>query len=203
MTYLINDIFYTIQGEGHWTGRPAIFVRFSRCNLWTGKEPDRHRSICTFCDTDFTDYRDMNLSDVLSEIESCWPGGTTPMVVFTGGEPALQLDCALVHGLRSLGYYLAIETNGTRPFNCGLLDWVCVSPKTRRLRIRAGNELKLVFPQERVTPEHYKALQFDHFWLSPMDGPNLAANTKAAIDYVMAHPQWRLNIQTHKVIGVK
>lgn len=202
MSYLVNEVFYTLQGEGYWTGRPAVFCRFSRCNLWNGNEQDRHRSICSFCDTDFSNYVEYDALTLVSKIESLWPGGGQPMVVFTGGEPALQLDEELLSHFGA-DWYVAVETNGTRSLMAEV-DWVCVSPKTPRLRITEGDELKLVYPQfGRMTPESYKDLDFNVFWLSPMDGPELAANREAAIDYVKSHPQWRLNTQMHKVVGIR
>ena len=201
MTYRINEIFYSIQGEGHWTGRPAVFVRFSGCNLWNGVEEDRASAICTFCDTNFVDYEEYSLNQLVNEITLQWPGGGTPMVIFTGGEPLLQLDDPLVDTLRDQGWYTAVETNGTKPILVDV-DWVCVSPKTRTVRITEGDELKLVYPQ-RVTPTMFAQLNFQHFWLSPMDGPNLVENTAQAYRYCLDHPQWRLNTQLHKQIGVR
>jgi 7-carboxy-7-deazaguanine synthase len=202
MTYLVNEIFLSIQGEGYWTGRPAVFVRFSRCNLWSGLEQDRHKAICTFCDTDFTDYIEYELLELVAQVEGCWNGDRNPMVIFTGGEPALQLDRPLVEAFRSIGYYTAIETNGTRQLDC-IPDWICVSPKTPRIRITHGDELKLVYPQTRITPNLFCDTEFEHHWLSPMDGPDIKSNTKAAYTYCLKHPKWRLNIQTHKMIGVR
>ena len=201
MTYRINEIFYSIQGEGYWTGRPAVFVRFSGCNLWNGVEEDRASAICTFCDTDFVDFEEYSLNQLVNEITLQWPGGGTPMVIFTGGEPLLQLDDPLVDTLRDQGWYTAVETNGTKPVLVDV-DWVCVSPKTRTVRITEGDELKLVYPQ-RVTPTMFAQLNFQHFWLSPMDGPNLVENTAQAYRYCLDHPQWRLNTQLHKQIGVR
>lgn len=208
--YLVNEIFYTLQGEGHWSGRPAVFCRFSKCNLWSGREADRSSAICTFCDTDFADYTTFHLDELAAVIEAHWPisepesvAGRAPrMVVFTGGEPLLQLDDAFIREMHRRHFYIAIETNGTKPVP-DFIDWVCVSPKTPRIRIEAGDELKLVYPQQRITPEMFADHGFTHHWLSPMDGPNYAENLAAAIDYVKAHPQWRLNIQTHKKIGVR
>jgi 7-carboxy-7-deazaguanine synthase len=201
VTYRINEIFYSIQGEGYWTGRPAVFVRFSGCNLWNGVEEDRASAICTFCDTDFVDFEEYSLNQLVNEITLQWPGGGTPMVIFTGGEPLLQLDDPLVDTLRDQGWYTAVETNGTKPIHVDV-DWVCVSPKTRTVRITEGDELKLVYPQ-RVTPTMFAQLNFQHFWLSPMDGPNLVENTAQAYRYCLDHPQWRLNTQLHKQIGVR
>lgn len=201
MTYLVNSIFYTLQGEGYWTGRPAVFCRFSGCNLWTGVEADRPSALCSFCDTDFNDYTEYSAEELYSEIVSLWPGGGEPMVVFTGGEPSLQLNQELVD-LFGLGWYVAVETNGTRDLQVDV-DWVCVSPKTPSLRLTEGDELKLVYPQHgRVVPEAFQGLAFNVFWLSPMDGPHLAENTASAIEYVKANPLWRLNVQTHKMVGI-
>lgn len=200
MSYLINEVFYTIQGEGYWTGRPAVFCRFSRCNLWTGREEDRATAICQFCDTDFLHGERYSLGELVSEISSL--SEDCDFVVFTGGEPALQLDATLIDELHTLGFYIAIETNGTKPLPAGI-DWVCVSPKVNAVRIiDSGDELKFVYPQG-VDPAMYLELDFDHFWLSPMDGPNLTANTAKALTYCLKNPPWRLNVQTHKMIGVR
>lgn len=203
-TYRVHEVFYTLQGEGRWTGRPAVFCRFSGCNLWTGHEEDRASAICQFCDTDFIDATEYTLGELVKAISTAWPRGERygrRMVVFTGGEPALQLDFDLVRTLHLLGFYVAIETNGTKsiPDN---VDWVCVSPKTRTVRVDKGDELKLVYPQDDLEPARFAALPFTHFWLSPMDGPDLEDNTRAAIAYCLNFPQWNLSIQTHKVIGV-
>lgn len=204
MTYLINEIFYSIQGEGYWTGRPAVFVRFSRCNLWSGHEKDRESAICQFCDTDFVDGTEYTAEEILDNVNDLWPGGGDPMVIFTGGEPLLQLDNELIDKFHDAGWYSALETNGTLslPMACSI-DWVCISPKTPRVNVPYANELKLVYPQQRITPGLYQNYSATHFWLSPMDGPNLAENTKAAFDYCLENPEWRLNIQSHKVIGVR
>lgn len=202
MNYRVNEIFISAQGEGYWSGRTAVFCRFSGCNLWTGREQDRAKAICTFCDTNFVHFDEYSLEQLVSEITLLWPGGGTPMVIFTGGEPLLQLDNELVDYLKSMGWYVAIETNGTKALHVAA-DWVCVSPKTKTLRINAGDELKLVYPQERVQPMQFSKLRFDHFWLSPMDGPNLAENTVLTYRYCLEHPQWRLNTQLHKTIGVR
>jgi 7-carboxy-7-deazaguanine synthase len=206
-TYRVNDLFYTVQGEGFWTGRAAVFCRFSGCNLWSGVEADRASAICTFCDTDFVAGTTYDTGELATAIDALWPGGNHKMVVFTGGEPALQLDNdaqILLTRLRNAGFYIAVETNGTRQFVWReLIDWVCVSPKTRRLQTSTGDEMKLVYPQARLTPEMFSHHAFSHFWLSPMDGPAVKENTAAALAYVAEHQQWRLNIQTHKVVGVK
>jgi 7-carboxy-7-deazaguanine synthase (Cx14CxxC type) len=209
VTYLVNEIFYSIQGEGAHAGRPAVFVRFARCNLWTGREADRATAICQFCDTTFTEvaYRFGDPRDLVEIVTDHLPDGAwdhrTPMVVLTGGEPTLQVDAALVSELLAAPLYVAIETNGTRavPF---WLDWICVSPKAGApLQQRHGDELKLVYPQPGLNPADLEHLNFDRFSLSPMDGPDLAANTRAAYDYALAHPRWNLSTQTHKTIGVR
>lgn len=203
MSYLVNEIFYTIQGEGYWTGRAAVFVRFSRCNLWTGREKDRASAICNFCDTDFVYSERWELKDLVDEIFRLWPtGANKPMVVFTGGEPLLQLDANLTFVLRDLGFYVAVETNGTMPVPDGV-DWVCVSPKIlSRLVLSWAHELKLVYPQISPAPGDLVNYPTDHLWLSPMDGPDYQSNLQQAIGYVQRDPRWRLNIQTHKFIGV-
>lgn len=204
MTYIINDIFYTIQGEGYWSGRAAVFCRFSRCNLWTGREADRASAVCNFCDTDFTAGIKMDLGEVVTKIRSEWvQGGASPMVVFTGGEPLLQLDEKLIEAVKNIGFYTAVETNGTMPIPSSL-DWVCVSPKilTRTVANKA-DELKLVYPQLGVEPQNFDGFDATVRWLSPMDGPNLSENTDSAVAYVKNDPRWRLNVQTHKLIGVK
>ena len=203
-TYKVNEVFLTVQGEGNWSGRPAVFCRFSQCNLWSGNEADRATAICNFCDTDFTDYQEFSLNQLVDEITMRWPHGSSgqPMVVFTGGEPLLQLDTDLVEALHDGGWYTAVETNGTLPLTVPV-GWVCVSPKTPTLRINDGDELKLVYPQKRITPDRFTHLNFTHFWLSPMDGPNLTTNTQLTYRYCLDNPQWRLNTQMHKTIGVR
>lgn len=209
MSYLINSIFYTLQGEGYWTGRPAVFVRFSRCNLWTGREEDRANAICRFCDTDFTHADKMPLGGVIEKVAEAWgpwqdglPYRGNPMVVLTGGEPGLQVDEALIDALHELGCYVAIETNGTQ-FLPQDIDWVCVSPKAGApLATIEGDELKVVWPQQGLSLDDLYALDFLHYWLSPMDGPDIVANTATTVDYVLGDPRWRLNVQTHKVVGI-
>jgi 7-carboxy-7-deazaguanine synthase (Cx14CxxC type) len=212
MTYSVKEIFYTLQGEGTHTGRPAVFCRFAGCNLWSGREQDRTRAVCAFCDTDFrgTDgegggkYPD---ADSLAErIGAAWTGDrgpcAQPYVVCTGGEPLLQLDPPLVAALHARGFEIAVETNGTRPAPPGI-DWICVSPKAgAQLKLHRGHELKLVYPQPEAPPERFETLAFGRFYLQPMDGPDLAANIERAIAYCQAHPQWRLSVQTHKLVGI-
>jgi 7-carboxy-7-deazaguanine synthase len=215
MTYTVKEIFYTLQGEGHNAGRAAVFCRFSGCNLWTGREVDRSSSVCTFCDTDFVgvgpDGGKFPTAEALAEaIDRVWSMGqkTTSnrgekFVVCTGGEPLLQLDAAAVDALHGRGFRVAVETNGTQPPVPGL-DWICVSPKsTAPLVLTRGDELKLVYPQLDAPPERFESLDFTHFFLQPMDGPDLAENTRRTIEYCLAHPQWRMSVQVHKVIGVR
>jgi len=211
VTYSVKEIFYTLQGEGFHTGRPAVFCRFTSCNLWTGREKDRAGAICKFCDTDFvgTDGRGggrfADAKELASAVARTWPeaGFTNRMVVCTGGEPLLQLDRDLVDALHAEGFYVAIETNGTQPVPPGI-DWICVSPKAgAELKLKSGNELKLVYPQQGAKPEDFAALSFQHFSLQPMDGPDFAENTKRAIEYCLKHPQWNLSLQTHKALGIR
>jgi 7-carboxy-7-deazaguanine synthase len=203
MTYRVKEVFLTLQGEGHWTGRAAVFCRFSGCNLWTGREEDREGAICKFCDTDFVDHTEYDGRALVDLIEHTWGWRRRErrMVVLTGGEPSLQADAWLISELADRGFYVAIETNGTRPLPPGI-HWVCVSPKTPKLRVFHGDELKLVYPQQRIQPERFIDLRFRHHWLSPMDGPELKENTAAAVDYIKEHPRWRLSVQTHKYVGI-
>ena len=211
MSYAVKEIFYTLQGEGANAGRPAVFCRFAGCNLWTGREEDRAEAVCRFCDTDFVGTDGPGggkfaSPDALSAaVAAAWPGGdpaARPLVVCTGGEPLLQLDSPLIRALHAAGFEIAIETNGTMD-PPPEIDWVCVSPKAEApLRVRSGDELKLVYPQEGAEPERYAALGFRHFFLQPMDGPAREANTRAALAYCLAHPRWRLSLQTHKLLGI-
>lgn len=213
MAYAIKEIYYTLQGEGARTGRPAVFLRFAGCNLWSGREADRAGATCRFCDTDFVGVdgpgggRFETAADLARAVRAAWPGsgtaGERPYVVCTGGEPLLQLDPALVEALHGVGFEVAVETNGTIEPPSGL-DWITVSPKAGApLLARAGDELKLVFPQPEAVPERYERLAFRHFFLQPMDGPAVAEHTRAAIAYCLAHPPWRLSLQTHKLIGLR
>jgi 7-carboxy-7-deazaguanine synthase len=210
MTYSVKEIYYTLQGEGARAGRAAVFLRFTGCNLWTGREEDRSEATCNFCDTDFvgTDGPGggkFSTADALADaVAGTWPRETRAKryVVCTGGEPLLQLDDTLVHALHGRGFEIAIETNGTLAPPAGI-DWICVSPKAAtELRLRSGHELKLVYPQEQAMPERFSGLDFVHFYLQPMDGPHRAENTVAATHYCLAHPEWRLSLQTHKLIGI-
>lgn len=212
MTYSVKEMFYTLQGEGINAGRPAVFLRFSGCNLWSGLEKDRAGAVCSFCDTDFvgTDGPGggkFKTAEALAEaVKRLWPdggGSAEPMVVCTGGEPLLQLDEAAVEALHAHQFYIAVETNGTVKAPKGI-DWLCVSPKSTAPVVQTqGDELKLVYPQLKAPPEHFKDLDFRHFLLQPMDGPDIETNTQKTIDYCLAHPQWRFSLQSHKVIGVR
>ncbi len=209
MSYSIKEAYLTIQGEGVHTGRVAVFVRFSGCNLWSGKEADRANAVCTFCDTDFvgTDGpgggKFSSANEVVQAIEAIW--GSAPegrMVVFTGGEPGLQLDVDLVIALKRCGFFVAIETNGTVPIPDSI-DWVCVSPKAdSQVVVTWGDELKLVYPQQGQEPHVFEKWDFKHFLLQPMDGKHTDANTRASIDYCLKNPTWRLSVQTHKHLGI-
>jgi 7-carboxy-7-deazaguanine synthase len=206
--YTVKEVYYTLQGEGAQAGRAAVFLRFAGCNLWTGRETDRADAVCTFCDTDFvgTDGPGggkFRSADALADhVATFWPGGGRPYVVCTGGEPLLQLDAPLVAALHARGFEVAVETNGTQPAPEGL-DWICVSPKADApVVLTRGHELKLVYPQHEAPPERFAGLAFEHFFLQPLDGPERAAATEAAVRYCLAHPQWRLSVQTHKVIGI-
>ncbi len=211
--YLVKEIYYTLQGEGANVGRAAVFCRFSGCNLWTGLESDRPDAVCNFCDTDFvgTDGsgggRFTSARELASSIARCWPLLSSPpahpLVVCTGGEPLLQLDEPLVDALHQTGFEVAIETNGTRLPPPGI-DWICVSPKAgTNLLLRSGSELKLVFPQRGAEPDRFEKLDFRHFFLQPKDGPDLKDHTGHAIAYCMAHPQWRLSLQMHKLLSIR
>jgi 7-carboxy-7-deazaguanine synthase len=214
MTYTVKEIFYTLQGEGAQSGRAAVFCRFSGCNLWSGREEDRSRAVCKFCDTDFVGVgpdggRFPSANELADAIERCWGGGgnasgrENKYVVCTGGEPLLQLDEKLIDALHERGFEVAVETNGTRPAPSSL-DWICVSPKAGAPFVqKTGSELKLVYPQAEAPPSKFADLDFRHFFLQPMDGPDIAENTEGAIAYCLAHPQWRLSIQTHKLVGVR
>lgn len=233
MTYTVKEIFYTLQGEGAQSGRAAVFCRFSGCNLWSGREEDRSRAVCQFCDTDFVGTgpdggRFSSATELADAIDRCWggvsdsAGASSPSgngessfaserahdhgkkyVVCTGGEPLLQLDEELIDALHERGFEVAVETNGTRSAPASL-DWVCVSPKAGAPFVQtSGNELKLVYPQENAPPETFARLEFKHFFLQPMDGPDIAVNTERAIEYCLRNPSWRLSIQTHKLVGIR
>jgi 7-carboxy-7-deazaguanine synthase len=211
MTYFVKEIFYTLQGEGANAGRPAVFCRFSGCNLWTGMERDRASAVCRFCDTDFVGVdgwgggKFASATELAAAVMERWPEGCPgahPFVVCTGGEPLLQMDDGLVTALHGAGFTVAVETNGTRLAPASI-DWVCVSPKAEApLKLRTGDELKVVFPQAGLDPAKLEDLDFRHFFLQPMDGPERDANTRAAVAYCLSHPIWRLSIQGHKYLGL-
>lgn len=213
MTYSVKEIYYTLQGEGAHTGRPAVFLRFSGCNLWSGREMHRAESVCRFCDTDFvgTDgpgggkfetARDLTLA-----VGRAWPAGRdqgAPYVVCTGGEPLLQLDPAAISALHAAGFEIGVESNGTLEAPAGI-DWLCISPKGRAAVVQTtGNELKLVYPQAEpeAQPPMFAGMRFEHFFLQPLDSPERAENTRRTIDYCLSNPQWKLSLQTHKIVGI-
>ncbi len=230
MGYAVKELFYTLQGEGANSGRAAVFLRFSGCNLWSGREADRARAVCQFCDTDFVGVdgpgggRFASGAALATAARALWddagvsqtppaipppaippPATATPLLVCTGGEPLLQLDAELLGALHARGFVVAVETNGTLPLPPGgeRVDWVCVSPKAgSELLLKSGDELKLVFPQPGAEPERYRGLAFRHFFLQPMDGPQREANTSQAVRYCLEHPSWRLSLQTHKLLGI-
>jgi 7-carboxy-7-deazaguanine synthase len=214
VSYSVKEIFYSIQGEGFHAGRPAVFCRFAGCNLWSGKESDREKAVCKFCDTDFigTDGPEGANFDTASElvqsIARLWPGknkgrSARPFVICTGGEPLLQVNAQLLSALHQEGFEVAVETNGTILPPTGI-DWLCVSPKAdAALVLCSGQELKLVFPQSGADPEKFALLDFQYFFLQPRDGPDLEKNTKLTLAYVLAHPQWRLSLQEHKILNIK
>lgn len=209
MSYAVKEVFLTLQGEGGQAGQAAVFCRFAGCNLWSGREQDRDTAVCTFCDTDFVGMdgpgggRFATADDLAQAVEDTWGAGAEGrLVVCTGGEPLLQLDPPLIAALHARGFRIAVETNGTLPAPEGI-DWVCVSPKAQAPVVqRRGQELKLVYPQAGVDPARFAELDFEHFFLQPMDGPDRQTATQAAIAYCLAHPQWRLSVQTHKYLGI-
>ena len=211
MAYSVKEAFYTLQGEGGQTGRAAVFCRFAGCNLWSGREADRDQAICRFCDTDFVGTDGMgggkfdSAESLAAHVASLWPAGSSqglPLVVCTGGEPLLQLDEPLTAALHQRGFEIAVETNGTQSAPVGI-DWLCVSPKAgAELVLTSGTELKLVFPQPGAMPDRFTHLDFKLFYLQPMDGLERARNTRLAVEYCLAHPQWRLSVQTHKAVGI-
>lgn len=208
--YTVREIFYTLQGEGARTGRPAVFCRFSGCNLWTGREEDRATATCQFCDTQFVGVgpdggRFATGAELAAAVRLAWPAGGEgrPYVVCTGGEPLLQLDAEAIDALHAAGFEVAVETNGTVEPPPGI-DWTCVSPKAgAETIVRRGNELKLVYPQAGAMPEQFAGWDFDQFFLQPMDGPDREANTRSALAYCLRHPQWNLSLQVHKMLGIR
>jgi len=210
MSYSVKEIYFTLQGEGVRTGRPAVFLRFAGCNLWSGREQDRAAAACRFCDTDFVGVdgrggsKFESAARLAAAAAAAWPGGGRPYVVCTGGEPLLQLDTAAIEALHAAGFEIAVESNGTLKAPPGI-DWLCVSPKgSAHLVQTSGDELKLVFPQSEpeARPEQFEKLDFDHFLLQPLDDGNRADNVRVSVGYCLAHPQWRLSLQTHKILGI-
>jgi 7-carboxy-7-deazaguanine synthase (Cx14CxxC type) len=209
MTYVVKEIFKTLQGEGGQSGRAAVFCRFAGCNLWSGREVDRAAAVCQFCDTDFVGTDGSgggkfgDAAQLAAAVAQCWGTGTARrLVVLTGGEPLLQLDATLIEALHDQGFAIAVETNGTIAVPPAL-DWICVSPKAGTvLAQHQGQELKLVYPQVGAMPEAFAALDFEHFFLQPMDGAHRVENTAAAVAYCLEHPQWRVSLQTHKLMGI-
>lgn len=210
MTYSVKEIYYTLQGEGAHTGRPAVFLRFAGCNLWSGREAHRATAVCRFCDTEFVGTDGPGggkfaSADALAKaVANQWRGAGKPYVVCTGGEPLLQLDTVAIDALHQAGFEVGVESNGTIPAPPGI-DWLCISPKgSAEIVQRSGNELKLVFPQteSEAQPDQFTALQFEHFFLQPLDSPERNADTQRAIDYCLQHPQWKLSLQTHKYLGI-
>jgi 7-carboxy-7-deazaguanine synthase len=204
VTYTVKELFLTVQGEGANIGRVAVFTRFAGCNLWSGREEDRTRAVCQFCDTDFVGGTAFTSAETLADaVSAAWLGASDQkMTVLTGGEPLLQVDAPLIQALKARGFYVAIETNGTRALPAPL-DWVCVSPKAGApLVLHQANELKLVYPQAGASPSDFARFPAQHHWLSPMDGPNLRHNTEEAAAYCLNHPRWRLAIQAHKTWGL-
>ena len=209
MKYSVKEIYYTLQGEGFHTGRPAVFIRFSGCNLWTGHEKDRSGAICDWCDTDFVGTNGINggkfsIKEIINIINSLWKDNvlTKPYVVCTGGEPLLQMDEALIKAIHEEGFEIGLETNGTMIPPDGI-DWICVSPKANAdLILKNGNELKVVYPQCGMNPRVHEKLKFDHFFIQPMDGINQKENIKRSEKFVLNHPKWKLSLQTHKILGI-
>jgi 7-carboxy-7-deazaguanine synthase len=212
MTYAVKEIFYTLQGEGFHTGRPAVFLRFAGCNLWTGREEDRADAVCKFCDTDFVGIgpdggKFATAEELADAVASRWPaerdGGSRRFVVCTGGEPLLQLDTDAIDALHARGFAVAVETNGTQRAPRGI-DWICVSPKIgSSLLLTAGDELKLVYPQAGGAPQQFEQLDFGHFYLQPMDGAEIAQNAAKTLEYCLSHPRWHMSVQTHKALGIR
>jgi len=208
--YSVKEMFYTLQGEGAQSGRPAVFCRFTGCNLWSGREQDRAGAVCDFCDTDFIGTDGQNggkfatPESLAQAVKALWPDPNAgrPYLVCTGGEPALQLDQPLVDAFKAAGFEIAIETNGTRPLPAGI-DWICVSPKAgTELLVTRGQELKLVYPQLLAPPERFAGLAFEHFYLQPLDGADAGVNQQRCVEYCLAHPQWKLSLQTHKILDI-
>ena len=208
MTYRIKEIFFTQQGEGKNTGKDFIFVRFSGCNLWSGKEKNRASAICSFCDTDFYGTDGINggkylAKDLIEKIKSLWISADSQIrVVLTGGEPLLQVDKGLINALKTENIYIAVETNGTLEAPDGI-DWICMSPKANtEIKLRKGSEVKVVYPQKNLNPDNFNVLDFKNFYIQPMDGIDQKDNIKRSEKFVLDHPKWKLSLQTHKILGI-
>ena len=209
MMYTVKEIYFTLQGEGYHTGRPAVFIRFTGCNLWTGLEWDRQSAICDWCDTDFVGTDGPNggkysATEITNIITDLWPESQSsrPYIVCTGGEPLLQMDNTLIETIHDAGFEIGLETNGTILPPQGI-DWICVSPKSKAdFILKKGNELKIVFPQSGINPQQHENLEFDHFFIQPMDGEKQKENIKKSEEFVFKHPQWKLSLQTHKIVGI-
>ena len=209
MMYTVKEIYFTLQGEGYHTGRPAVFIRFTGCNLWTGLEWDRQSAICDWCDTDFVGTDGPNggkysATEITNIITDLWPESQSsrPYIVCTGGEPLLQMDNTLIETIHYAGFEIGLETNGTMLPPQGI-DWICVSPKSKaNFILKKGNELKIVFPQSGINPQQHENLEFDHFFIQPMDGEKQKENIKKSEEFVFKHPQWKLSLQTHKIVGI-
>lgn len=206
--YAVKEIFYTLQGEGAHSGRPAIFLRFSGCNLWSGREEDRHKAICKFCDTDFwgTDGHNggkYNATELAARVDDMWPENTGyKYIVCTGGEPLLQLDQGLIEELHQKGFEIAVETNGTLEVPEGI-DWICMSPKANtEILVQKGHEIKVVYPQKGIDPKDFESLDFLHFYIQPMDSEEQEDNTLQAIIFCKQNPKWKISLQTHKILGI-
>lgn len=204
MIFTIKEIFYSLQGEGHYTGTPSVFCRFSGCNLWSGREQDRVKSACPFCDTDFVGGMKFSEDELIDAVLAAWPGGGVPRVIFTGGEPALQLTSSLINNLKSLNVDVAVETNGTRRLPDTGPYWVTVSPKTKsQIVVTRGHEIKLLYPLPGISPDDVDGMDFRYFYLQPVDDQNYEDNLKGAINYCLSNPKWRLSTQNHKNWGVR
>lgn len=201
--YKVKEIFFSLQGEGHYAGTPSVFCRFSGCNLWSGLEKDRTKSVCSFCDTDFVGGTSYTEDNLVEEILGAWPEGGRPRVVFTGGEPLLQLKESLIDKLKKANFDVAVETNGTKPLPACGPYWVTVSPKTEEIVVSKGHELKVLFPNKLTPPESFEALEFDYFFIQPIADSNYESNLKQAVQFVMENPKWRLSLQQHKVAGIR
>lgn len=200
--FKVREIFYSLQGEGNFVGTPSVFCRFSGCNKWSGRESDRAKSVCSFCDTDFVGGELLDEGSLVEAIVSAWPGGGTPRVIFTGGEPALQITGSLIDSMKRRHFNVAIETNGSVPLPHAGPYWVTVSPKDKRVVVVSGHEIKVLWPLKHISPEDFEHMDFNHYYLQPVDDENYRENLEGAIQYVREHPQWSLSLQQHKILGI-